>query len=91
MNKKFHKYFDTINTIYFPQKIMAKNLEIIFLTRGGVAKVYIVLRGGLANVYKYLQGGRGGSKSPKSRLRRKWMPPIYKFLDMTSGGKIKLL
>ena len=40
-----------------------------------MAKVYIVLRGGLANVYKYLQGGRGGSKSPKSCLRRKWMPP----------------
>ena len=55
---------------------MAMNLEIIFLTRGGGgAKVYIVLRGGLANVYKYLQGGRGGSKSPKSCLRRKWMTP----------------
>ena len=40
-----------------------------------LAKVYIVLRGGLANVYKYLQGGRGGSKSPKSCLRRKWMTP----------------
>ena len=38
---------------------MTMNLEIIFLTRGGLAKVYIVLRGGLANVYKYLQGERG--------------------------------
>ena len=59
---------------------MAMNLEIIFLTRGGggLAKVYIVLRGGLANVYKYLQGGRGGSKSPKSCLRRKWMTPYPK-------------
>ena len=57
---------------------MTMNLEIIFLTRGGgmLAKVYIVLRGGLANVYKYLQGGRGGSKSPKSCLRRKWMTPF---------------
>ena len=55
---------------------MTMNLEIIFLTRGeGLAKVYVVLRGGLANVYKYLQGGRGGSKSPKSCLRRKWMTP----------------
>ena len=52
---------------------MAMNLEIIFLTRGGGGgvKVYIVLR-----VYKYLQGERaGGSKSPKSCLRRKWMTP----------------
>ena len=31
----------------------------------------------VANVYKYLQGGRGGSKSPKSRLRKKWMLPKW--------------
>ena len=58
-------YFEII----FPKKIMARG--------GGLAKVYVVLRGVLANVYKYLQGGRGGSKSPKSRLRRKWMTPMF--------------
>ena len=70
LNKKFHKYFDTINTIYFPQKIMAMNLEIIFLTRGGVGKSL--------HSFKSLQistRGKGGSKSPKSCLRRKWMTP----------------
>ena len=62
--KKFHKHFDTINTIYFPQKIMAMNfLKKNYDEAGGLAKVYIVLRGGLANVYKYLQGGGGFKKS----------------------------
>ena len=59
MDKKFHKYFDAINTfgyfeIIFPKKITARG--------GGLVKVYVVLKGGLANVYKYLQGGRGVQK-----------------------------
>ena len=49
---------------------MAMNLEIIFLTRGGGGKSL--------HSFKSLQistRGKGGSKSPKSCLRRKWMTP----------------
>ena len=50
--------------------------DFFFATRGrGVTKNLRSFKGGQANIYISLQGGRGGSKSPKSRLRSLWMTP----------------